>query len=123
MDYYEKIEKLITLYRLSNNYGYSVFLLRKDIFSRYEKGYYVITDPDVLPDENCPAHFLERFKTLLDNNNEVNKVGFSLRIDDIPDSNPAKSRILRWEKRFWINRTPEGNYRGAIDTTFALYRP
>ena len=48
---------------------------------------------------------------------------FSLNLQTIPDSNINKSKIVKWETRFWKNTTSKGDYYADIDTTFALYRP
>ena len=103
--------------------GHLIFWKNKELFDKYSKGYYVVTDADIVPDENCPDDFLLYFKKILDFNHQVTKVGFSLRIDDIPNTNINKDKIINWESRFWEKRTFDNNYRAGIDTTFALYRP
>lgn len=123
LDYFNEIESDIKIYRLSKNYGHRVFWKKKDIFDNYAKGYYVITDPDIVPVDECPHDFLEHFKYILDTNAEINKVGFSLKIDDIPETNKDKATILKWESQFWEKHTKNKNYVAKIDTTFALYRP
>lgn len=51
------------------------------------------------------------------------KVGFSLRIDDIPDHFELKDKVINWESQFWEKEVEPGIYDAPIDTTFALYRP
>ncbi|APU69096.1 glycosyltransferase [Christiangramia flava] len=123
-EYLASIEHRITVYRLPENYGHNVVFKRKDLFDKYLKGYYVITDSDVVPIKECPPDFLKFFKDILDQNSKVRKVGFGLKIDDIPDSNPQKHNILKRQSKFWDKdkKTAEGYY-AEIDTTFALYRP
>lgn len=123
INYFETIESSVTLYRLKENYGHLVFWKHKELFNKYAKGYYVVTDPDIVPLDCCPEDFVLYFKRILDKNLEVTKVGFSLKLDDIPDSNPNKQKVIDWEQQFWKNKTREGNYKADIDTTFALYRP
>lgn len=125
LDYFTSIEpsSSITLYRLKENYGHMVFWKNKALFNKYSKGYYVITDADINPDEACPGDFLLHFKNILNKNKEVTKVGFSLRIDDIPDTNKNKSTVLKWESKFWENKNACGDFIALTDTTFALYRP
>jgi hypothetical protein len=67
-----------------------VFWKNKEIFNTYSKGYYVVTDSDIVPNKNCPSDFLLHFKTILDKHYSLSKVGFSLKIDDIPNSNSNK---------------------------------
>lgn len=100
-EYLASIEHRITVYRLPENYGHNVVFKRKDLFDKYLKGYYVITDSDVVPIKECPPDFLKFFKDILDQNSKVRKVGFGLKIDDIPDSNPQKHNILKRQSKFW----------------------
>ena len=52
------------------------------------------------------------------------KVGFSLRIDDIPGDSVLHDEVLEWEKQFYEHYLPGDNiYIAFIDTTFALYVP
>ena len=123
LDYFNDIEKDVKIHRFNKNYGHRVFWKQKTIFDKYAKGYYVVTDPDIVPVNECPHNFLKHFKEILDANSEINKVGFSLKIDDIPDTNKEKETIIKWENQFWRNLTKNKNYVAKIDTTFALYRP
>jgi len=83
----------------------------------------VISDPDVVPTEECPFDALDYFRSLFDDIPAADKVGFGLRIDDIPDHYAHKAEVLSWERQFWREEILSGVYRAAIDTTFALYRP
>jgi hypothetical protein len=84
---------------------------------------FVVTDPDVVPDEDCPLDAIQHFRALFDEVPIVDKVGFGLRIDDLPDHNEHKAQIIAWERRFWEREVVPNAYGAAIDTTFALYRP
>jgi hypothetical protein len=123
LDYYESINKFVTVVKMETNQGHRVFWKNKVLFEKYGKGYYAITDSDIEPDKNCPDDFLQYFKKILDENKWAIKVGFSLKIDDIPDTNQHKGKIINWEKQFWEKVDEKGNYISVIDTTFALYRP
>ncbi|MFV7236090.1 glycosyltransferase [Flavobacterium sp. ZB4R12] len=123
LNYYEKINDLANVIKMKTNQGHRVFWKNKGLYQIYGKGYYVISDSDIEPNDNCPKDFLLHFKKILDKNKNVIKVGFSLRINDIPDSNKHKSKILNWEKQFWDKKDRNDNYISEIDTTFALYRP
>lgn len=83
---------------------------------------YVVTDPDILPDRACPIDVLDHFSDLLDRYPETVKVGFGLRIDDLPRRYRHAEAVRRWESRFWTDEAEPGVYRAPIDTTFALYR-
>ena len=122
LDYFKSIEATVTIHKLNENFGHLVFWKNKELYKKYSKGYYVITDPDIVPVEGCPEDFVLHFKKILDKNPQVTKVGFSLKVDNIPDSNPNKQKIIDWEQQFWRNKTREGDYNAPLDTTFALYR-
>ena len=73
---------------------------------------------------------MELFYEILNKNPLFTKVGFSLKIDDIPNSNKQKSFIVRWESEFYklkykyrFKNKDFNIYDADIDTTFALYRP
>ena len=55
----------------------------------------------------------------------INKVGFGLRIDDLPSRYHLRDSVIEWEKQFWTVKHvgDEELFNAAIDTTFALYRP
>jgi len=123
--YYDQIENnpKITLHRLTENVGHMVLWLRKDILEMYSSGYFVLTDPDIMIEDDVPNDFMTIFIKLLNKHINVRKVGFSLRIDDIPDHYPNKEKVINWEKQFWKTKVEDGHFLAKIDTTFALYRP
>ncbi len=59
----------------------------------------------------------------MNTNFQVAKVGFSLKIDDIPYTNINKQKVIDWESQFWKNQNKDADFIFKIDTTFALYRP
>ena len=85
--------------------------------------YFIISDPDILPDENTPSNVFELFEETLRKSSNVDKVGFSLRIDDLPDHYVHKQDVITWESQFWRNKMPSGFFPAPIDTTFAMHRP
>jgi hypothetical protein len=123
LQYFDQIESNVTIHRLNKNYGHLVFWKRYDLFVKYGMGYYVVTDPDIVPLESCPDNFLVNFHSILAENKKPMKVGFGLKIDDIPLSNPNREKVINWENKFWKNKVSEGVFDADIDTTFALYRP
>ncbi|WP_274475883.1 glycosyltransferase family 2 protein [Mangrovimonas aestuarii] len=123
LDYLNDIADKVTVHRLKNNEGHLTYWKNRKIYRMYSQGYYVVTDPDVIPVENCPDDFLKTFIELLHLAYDRTKVGFSLKIDDLKDENPNKERILKWESRFWKSKMHPKAYKAEIDTTFALYRP
>jgi hypothetical protein len=77
----------------------------------------------VVPIEKCPLNAIEYFYKLLDRYPDITKVGFGLKIDDLPDYYPRKNEVIAWENQFWENELEPGIFKADIDTTFALYRP
>ena len=120
LKYYKKAPA--TIYMLDRNVGHEAFW-RTHIHQRLGRYYHVYTDPDVLPDENTPDDFMYYFKAVLDRHPLIKKVGFGLRIDDLPDYYPVKDKVIKWEQKLYIDPVEEGIYRSKIDTTFSLYRP
>ena len=110
------------VYRLNKNVGHESFW-RTHLHQRFGKYYHVYTDPDVLPDDNTPVDFMYYFKSLLDKYKEIQKVGFSLKITDLPDFYLKKQEVINWESKLNITKVENGVYKSKIDTTFALYRP
>lgn len=109
--------------RLDRNLGHRSPFLSGTVQRIAVGRHFVISDPDVVPDEGCPVDALDRFRDLLDRHPEIDKVGFGLRVDDLPDDYPLVDDVRAWEARFWTQEVEPGVYRADIDTTFALYRP
>ncbi len=85
--------------------------------------FYIVSDPDVIPDKNSPddaiAYFYQLHKKYID----YQKVGFGLQLHDIPDHYKLKNYVIDWEGQFWKNELEPNVYEAGIDTTFALYKP
>ncbi len=84
---------------------------------------YIVTDPDVVPVETCPADVPQRLLEHLEAHRDALKVGLGLKIDDIPDEYPLKKYVQAWEGKYWEEEIEPGLFRAPVDTTFALYRP
>jgi hypothetical protein len=61
LEYYEELGD--SVYRMKKNFGHRAFWYSGEVYDRYRKGYFVITDPDIVPCESCPADFLRILKT------------------------------------------------------------
>ena len=85
--------------------------------------FFIISDPDVVPEKNTPSDVFEVFEEAFSMNPEIDKVGFSLRIDDLPDHYIHKQDVITWESQFWRNKVSNRFYSAPIDTTFAMHRP
>lgn len=118
VEYLEQYKHNVTF--LSENLGHLALFKCGKFDEIIDNEFFILTDPDVLPD--CPDDWLRVFeKTLLKNQN-CNKVGFSLKIDDLPDGYEFKQQVLNSEKKHWKNRVGKA-FKASIDTIFALYRP
>lgn len=111
-----------TVYLLHKNVGYKA-IWETGIYEQFKHSYYVYTDSDMEIDESCPKNFMEHFVKILQNNWTAQKVGFGIRIDDLPDSYLQKESVIEWESQFWKKEVEPGLYQAWVDTTFALYRP
>ncbi|MDP2454931.1 MULTISPECIES: hypothetical protein [unclassified Kaistella] len=124
LDYYKKIEDKIKIEYLVQNYGHQVLFKVPHLLEKYGKGYYFLTDSDIVPNNNLPDNFADEMMKKLDQYfSKVTKIGFALRIDNIPDHFKLKEKVLTWEKLFWQNQVEPNGYLTTIDTTFALYKP
>ena len=111
------------VYRMDKNYGHLVIWESGKFKDIIDKKNYIVTDCDILPVEECPLDVGGYFLRILEKYQDVTKVGFALKIDDLPDHNSSKSAVIEWEKQFWEKTVEAGIFEASIDTTFALYRP
>ena len=110
-----------TVHRLEVNLGHHSPWVT-GLVAQLSEAPFVVTDPDVVPDPACPLDALARFGEILERHPHFDKVGFGLRIDDLPDSFAHRDAVTRWEQQFWTAELEPGVFKAEIDTTFALYR-
>ncbi len=120
LEYYSSTK--YTVFRLKENVG-NYSLWKTDIYKQFISDYYIYTDPDVVPVDECPGNVIEVFLGILNSHRLIEKIGFGLKIDDLPDYFADKHKVLEWEKKFWEKPVEKDLYDADIDTTFALYRP
>lgn len=118
--YYKKVPA--TVYFLHENKGHEA-LWRTHMYQRFSRSFYIYTDPDLLPCDETPTDFVDYFFDVLDRYPNINKVGFGLKTDDLPDCFLKKNEVIAWEKQFYVNEVEKGLFKSNIDTTFSLYRP
>jgi glycosyltransferase involved in cell wall biosynthesis len=122
LDYYDN-ECKYKVFRLNENIG-TLALWKSEVYKKFKDNYFVYTDSDVMPIESCPDNFMEFFLKMMKKYKLAQKVGFSLKIDDLPDHYLPKPMVLRNEGQFFRFYNKEDNlYRAPIGATFALYRP
>lgn len=121
LQFYE--ETWCNVIKLEDNFGHIAAWSAGLIESICPDQHFVVTDPDIIPVEECPDNAVDYFMELLCKEPSITKVGFGLKIDDLPDSFRFKEQVVQYEKRFWDKQSyPDYNH-APIDTTFALYKP
>jgi len=117
MQYYKTLDCRVVM--LGENMG-NAALYKWGGHLDYPGRYFIYTDSDLLPKEECPSDLVEYLIYSKKKYDEVNKVGASLEIEDIPDFYPFKKEVVDWESKFWEKEA--GEYHVAeVDTTFAAY--
>ncbi len=107
---------------LKKNLGY-LALEKIDLYKKIRKSFFVYTDSDVVPIDQCPQDFMSVFLNKLKENKKIQKIGFSLKIDDLPDHYDLKQKVTDWEKSFYERKIDDFLYDAQVDTTFALHKP
>lgn len=120
LNYYKESKHEVVY--LGQNIGYQA-LWKCPVYKRIRNNYYVYSDPDLAPIAECPQDFLDHFMEILTRYPKYDKVGFGLKIDDLPDCYSQKEKVVALEKQFWTKEIETGVFEAPIDTTFALYRP
>jgi hypothetical protein len=126
VDYLDKLPYKV--HKFNENIGHLVLWKCKMFDHIIKKQHFILTDPDVIPFDECPSDVIEQFLKILNENPLLTKAGFSLEINDLPDHNPLKESVYEWESQYWIKKLDNNNYNfdlfiAHIDTTFALYKP
>lgn len=113
--------------RLKNNYGHEVFYKCFKFLVERNKSLFFLTDPNLKPINECPNNFAEIFVKFMYKHPFYPKVGFSLKIDDIPDNYYLKKEVIMWEQHFYNKVIDKINgvclYKAEIDTTLSLNSP
>lgn len=120
LEYYDTLSYKI--FRLKKNVGF-LSLWQTDIYKEFEDNYFVYSDSDVVPVEDCPDNFLQIFLDHMKTDKKVMKIGLGLKIDDLPDFFANKNEVITWEQQYYENSYDDTFYLSNVDTTFALYRP
>ncbi len=113
-----------TVVKMNANTGHTGIWLHGIVEAIAPDQYYIVSDPDVVPIEECPLDAIDYFRNILDKYQDRSKAGFGMMIGDIPDHYRFKQSVIEFESRYLQWGAPESNLNFApIDTTFALYRP
>jgi hypothetical protein len=120
LDFYSRTSHRVI--RLEQNLGHKALWQGAVLEQAGVDGRFVLSDPDVVPIEECPLDAIEYFAEMLDRYPRRPKVGFGLKVDDLPAHFRHKQEVIDWEAHFWQKPLAPGLYEAQIDTTFALYR-
>lgn len=121
LEYYKQIPYKVI--KMEQNEGHMVFW-NNPKFEDYRKNFYIVSDPDIEIIDECPQDFIKIFFEYLKKYPFVRKVGFSLKIDDLPEQSILGKEVQKWERRYYKAKVDGGKlFYAAIDTTFALYVP
>ncbi len=130
--YYDEIGNVVELIRLGQNHGYAVMkrLFKDPEFSeKYElrSKDFMYSDDDVVPIEECPSDFSEKFARVLRKYTKAAKVGFGLKYDDLPESFSSRANVMRVQESYQMEKIHDSEigldlYISPIDTTLALGR-
>jgi len=119
LEYYETTPHVVELTGgngCSTVMWYNVPLREKyDISERF-----ILTDPDLILD-GVPRDFLHLLHLGLDKYSWAEKAGFSLEIDDLPNTEVGRAARAH-ETGMWSNRLDGQFYKAIIDTTFCMVR-
>lgn len=125
LEYYENIKhpQIQVVYLNFNSWRKGAEYLGEKKLADFEK--YIITDSDLLAFESTPSNLISHISKLMDKYPQYNHIGTSLEINDLPDYNPLKKKIIQHESQYW---TPAAKVIdnevsiALVDTTFAMYR-
>ena len=118
LDWYDKTNHEV--FRFKQNLGHTS-LWRKQIMNTFKGNWFVYSDSDIIPREDCLSDVLLFFKRAMKKYDHIYKVGFGLEINDIPDHYALKHEVIEWESKFWKQPIGSSLFAADIDTTFALY--
>jgi GT2 family glycosyltransferase len=120
-DYFDKTPYQVL--KMNRNIGHRVPWIGGLVPLLVPHDFYIVTDPDVIPTEYCPDDAIKYFLQVHKDFPHHWKVGFGLKIDDLPNHYALKKKVVDWEGQFWKYEIAPGLYEASVDTTFALYKP
>lgn len=122
LEYYENTPH--TVIRTGHNGGHHIPWNGGYVSKYASMQHYIVSDPDVMPIEECPTDMFEYFMSLFDKYPQIEKIGPGLKIDDLPDHYSLKRNVIAHESQFWRAESPEpGVYFAPIDTTLSIHKP
>lgn len=119
LEFYETIRSNVEVIKLKQNIGNEAIYFWGGHLSFSER-YYVYTDSDVVPKQECPKDLIEYLVKCKERHKHTPKIGVSLEINDLPPCFAFRNEVIKWESKYWTEK--EGDlWRASVDTTFAIY--
>ena len=116
----------VKVHHIGSNQGPYILDRLPEYYPITKTQHYVYTDADCVPIEEAPENFLDDIVEL-SKEYKIPKIGFGLKIDDIPDCNKHKQQVIMHESVFWKKDTIQNKkctlYRAPIDSSFAINSP
>ena len=121
LQYYDSLDfSNVQVMRFEKNHRLKKMIAISQTMQQFD--YYVITDSDLIPYHDTKGDILSRMKTMLAKYKDINHVGASLAIHDLPEHYPLKEAVESWESQFWDKPREKDVYDACVDTTFGMYR-
>ena len=83
---------------------------------------FFLLDPDVVPCHTNRKDWLEHMRRCIDRYKDFDKIGLSLRVDDLPDHYPRKAEVIEWERRFSAKKVNQHLFDAEVGSTFHICR-
>ena len=90
----------------------------------HASGFFVVTDPDVIPDTKCPRDAVTVLRFLfLTATRTLRRRDWVSESTTFPPGSGLSRDVGGWESQFWEFGLEPGVFDAQIDTTFAVYGP
>lgn len=101
LEYYKTCP--FTVFHLNQNLGFKAHFGNQPLKKRFCNDYYIYTDSDVIPARLLPQRLYRLFPGRIKKTSVSRKIGFSLRIDNIPDFYVHKEEVIIWKNDIMPN--------------------
>jgi len=123
LKYYAELDRSrVEILKLGRNVG-SYSLWSTGHHKRFWKSYYIYSDSDVVPSEGFGLEGIRFLLLALRKHKSLGKIGFGIRIDDLPEHFAQKEHMKKIESKYHSQKIGDKIFHAAVDTTFALYAP
>jgi hypothetical protein len=119
LDWYDN-ECKYEVIRNKDNAGCYWMLVQRHLMKQTEVVAYTDCDLDL---SGVPDDFIARATESLNINTWSCKIGVSLEILDVPQNAITLNIMNSFERKYWINKSIDGNWLADTSTTLAIYRP